>query len=482
VNAQPNIEDPESLAAEDELRVITDLRERDEDAAQTPQGPVTVSDFYSYMPLRQFMFTPTGELWPAAAVNARCPTPCGENGAPLMQRVTRKDRKGVEICEEVPLSPVDWLDRYRPIDQMSWAPGEPAVIRDRLVSNGGWIERTGTALYNLYRPPLLTLGDPAKAQRWLDHIERVFPDDVEHIVTWLAHRVQRPGEKINHALLLGGMQGVGKDTVIEPVKAAIGPWNFAEVSPIALLGRFNSFIRSVILRVSEARDLGDIDRFGFYEHLKTLTAAPPDVLRCDEKNLREHAVLNVTGVIITTNYKLNGIYLPADDRRHFVAWSDRTKEDFPAGYWTDIHRWYREEGNGHVAAYLAGYDLSRFDPKAPPPKTAAFHAIADANRAPEDAEMADALEGLGNPPAVTLADILGYVVDESFRDWLQDRRSSRQIPHRMETAGYVPVRNSTAKDGLWKLHGRRQVIYAKTALGIRDQVAAATALCRRGRA
>ena len=35
---------------------------------------------------------------------------------------------------------------------------------------------------------------------------------------WMAHRVQRPHEKINHALVLGGDQGIGKDTLLEPVQ------------------------------------------------------------------------------------------------------------------------------------------------------------------------------------------------------------------------------------------------------------------------
>ena len=32
---------------------------------------------------------------------------------------------------------------------------------------------------------------------------------------------------------------------------------FSEVSPSQMLGRFNTFLRSVVLRVSEARDLGE---------------------------------------------------------------------------------------------------------------------------------------------------------------------------------------------------------------------------------
>ncbi len=57
-----------------------------------------------------------------------------------------------------------------------------------------------------------------------------------------------------------------------------------------MLGRFNGFLKTVILRINEARDLGDVNRFQFYDHMKAYTAAPPDVLRVDEKNLREHSV------------------------------------------------------------------------------------------------------------------------------------------------------------------------------------------------
>ena len=38
-------------------------------------------------------------------------------------------------------------------------------------------------------------------------------------------------------------------------------------------------------------------------------AEPPEVLRVDEKNLREHNILNVCGPIFTTNHKTNGIHL-----------------------------------------------------------------------------------------------------------------------------------------------------------------------------
>jgi hypothetical protein len=199
------------------------------------------------------------------------------------------------------------------------------------------------------------------------------------------------------------------------------------------------------------------------------------VLRVDEKNLREHNVFNCTGVIITTNHKADGIYLPADDRRHFVAWSSRCKEDFGPEYWRTLWAWYRDGGTQDVAAYLAELDISAFDPKAPPPKTPAFWDIVDSNRAPEDAELADILDKLGNPDVTTLIRIVNEAVGD-FELWIRDRKNRRAIPHRLEKCGYVPVRNDLADDGLWKLNGRRQVVYAKGTLSLAAQLEAARRL------
>jgi hypothetical protein len=232
----------------------------------------------------------------------------------------------------------------------------------------------------------------------------------------------------------------------------------------------------VILRVSEARDLGEVNRFSFYDHSKAILASPPDVLRVDEKHMREHGVFNVLGVIITTNHKTDGIFLPADDRRHYVAWSNTKKTDFADGYWNMLWRWYADGGYGHVAAYLANLDISSFDPKAPPPKTPAFWSIVDANRAPEDAELADVLDNLGNPDAVTLEILINATTGSATSDWLKDRKNRRAIPRRFEQCGYVPIRNDAATDGLWKLNGKRQAIYTKDTLPLRDRFAAARRL------
>jgi hypothetical protein len=454
-----------------ELRRIWDKAET---CATEDGSAVSLNDFYAFMPMHNYIYTPSRATWPGASVNARIPpiTLTNEKGEPVV------DGDGKPVV----LSASAWLDRFKPVEQMIWAPGMPMIVRDKIMFEGGWIERSGVGAFNLYHPPTIKPGDPAEVGRWRDHVRFVYPDDAEHIFDWLAQRAQRPAEKINHALVLGGDQGIGKDSLLAPAKHVVGPWNFKEVSPTQILGRFNEFLRSVILRINEARDLGDSDRFKFYDHMKAYTASPPETLRVDEKFLREYPVLNCCGIIITTNHQ-DGIFLPPEDRRHYVAWSHTHKEDphFAGSYWNDLWAWYENGGFEHVTAWLLARDLGGFDAKAPPPKTPAFWTIVDSNRSPEEPELADLIEALDTPDALTLAklqDVAELRFASGLSSWLNDRANRRVIPHRLERCGYVPVRNPDANDGMWKLTGRRQAVYAKTSLSMAAQIAAARQLQR----
>lgn len=442
---------------------------------QRPYG-VSLDDFYAYMPSHSYIFVPTREHWPAASVNVRIPPipVLLPDGSQAYDDETGKAKK---------IKASTWLDQNRSVEQMTWAPGEGVVIEGRLMNEGGWVEREGTQTFNLYRPPSIEGGDPQRAGPWVDHLAHVYPSDANHIIDWLAHRVQHPEIKCNHALVLGGEQGIGKDSILAPALKAVGPWNVQDVSPTQLMGRFNGYVKSVILRISEAHDLGDVSRYQFYDRTKTYIAAPPDFLRCDEKNVKEHGVPNVCGVVITTNHKSDGIYLPSDDRRHYVAWSTLKRENLNEKYWQRLWRWYQEkDGFKHVAAFLAMRTLTTFNPHAPPPKTAAFWDIVNSNRAPEDAELADALDRLrerygSEPDVVTIEDVVSASSPE-FAAWLKDRRSSKAINHRMETAGYSRVVNDTAKDGQFKIGSKRVAVYGRASLPIRERLAAARLLAQ----
>ena len=242
---------PKDRLAEEIARSCTKWRE-------AAFGPYKLEDFNAYLPKHKYIFRPTGEIWSGASINALLPNPAKE------------------------VSPTDWLVQHRAVAQITWAPGMPTDIEDRLIKEGGWFEFQGSRVFNLYRPAVLVLRQGSVAP-WREHLETIYPNEANHIERWFAHRVQKPGEKLNHALVLGGEQGIGKDTLLEPVKEAVGPWNYKEASPKQAIGRFNEFLKAVILRVSEARDLGEVDRYSFYDASKTMIAAPPYSLRIDEK-------------------------------------------------------------------------------------------------------------------------------------------------------------------------------------------------------
>jgi Bifunctional DNA primase/polymerase, N-terminal/Primase C terminal 2 (PriCT-2)/Family of unknown function (DUF5906) len=430
----------------------------------------TIDSFYAYLPMHTYIFLPTREHWPAVSVNSKLP------------KVELLDASGQPIVDgegkPKKISPAAWLDQNRSVEQMTWAPGQPERIKDKVVKEGGWVDNPGTATFNLYQAPNIIRGDAVRAGPWLDHCDKLLGvAGRKHVVAWFAQRIQKPHEKINHAIVLGGAPGIGKDTLLEPVKRAVGSWNFAEASPSKMLGQFNAkYLQAVILRISEARDLGEVDRYDFYERMKTVTAAPPDVLTVNEKFIKEYTIFNCVGVVYTTNYKHGGIYLPGDDRRHYVVWSDSTPADFSADYWDEIWDWYEAGGDTYVAAYLANHDIRIFNPKAPPEKTDSFWEMVHANDAPEDMELADVIEHMGKPTALTIGEIKAQAgFGSEFDSWLTDRRTRRVIPHRLEKCGYVSVRNPDAESGMWKVKGNTTPIYARRELSPRDQIEAARA-------
>lgn len=79
------------------------------------------------------------------------------------------------------------------------------------------------------------------------------------------------------------------------------------------------------------------------------------------------------------------------------------------------------------------------------------------------------------PAATTLIRVTNQATGD-FEAWIKDRKNRRAIPHRLEKCGYCPVRNDLADDGLWKINGKRQVVYADSSLPLAAQLKAARAL------
>jgi hypothetical protein len=434
---------------------------------------IEITDFVACLAISRFLYLPnTGICWRAEGINARFPKQqeIDAAGDPVF------NAKGKPVM----FPAATWLTRHNMVMQVIWAPGLPQLIDDQMVHEGGWIARPGVRVLNLYKPPTLKPGDAAKAGPWLDHVRRLYPDDAEHTFNFFAHRVQYPGDKINHALVLGGAQGIGKDTILVPVRAAVGIANFKDITAANVFGNFNGYVKAVLLRISELHDLGEANRFAFYQRTKPLCAAPPELFHCNEKNIPEYSVFNVVGTVMLTNHRTDGLYLPPDDRRHYVAWSNLSAGEtgFTPDYFIQLNQWFEAEGNSHVYAYLKARDLSAFDPKAPPRKTEMFQVIIGSNQSPETPGLLDLIEALENPKALTIFQLIEAALtrNQDLATWLTDLKNRRPVNHRLSELGYTLVRNPNAKDGLWWVAGRRSAIYALDKLTTEERSTAAEQL------
>lgn len=254
---------------------------------------------------------------------------------------------------------------------------------------------------------------------------------------------------------------VGKDSLLEGWRYAIGSANWAETTPKAMLNsQFNGYRKSVVLRINECHDLGEHSRFEFYDHMKDLSASGPFALPVNEKHRAEYYIPNATAPVLTTNHRLV-FYVLANDRRNLFCWSVCNGSEFDETYWNAFYAWYEAGGYENVAAYLMARDLSRFDPKAAPFKTPWFWESVESSRDAEEPEMLDTIEKIGFDNAFTLDDLKGQAaVTMDLWDLLNDPKKRRVVSHRLEKCGYMPVRNPDVTSGLWMVAGKRKVVYA----------------------
>lgn len=168
---------------------------------------------------------------PAKSVNAALPR------VAVLDQLGQPQRNAAG--KPLTLAPSDWLDQYRAVQTMTWAPGNSSLIIGWLFTDGGWKANPISTVYNLYRPAEILPGNPAEAGPWLEHLEWLYPDHWP-ILAWFAYRLQHPEIKINHGLILIGPTGIGKDTLLEPVKQAVGAWNFAMTLAIMIASNYMS--------------------------------------------------------------------------------------------------------------------------------------------------------------------------------------------------------------------------------------------------
>jgi hypothetical protein len=235
------------------------------------------------------------------------------------------------------------------------------VARDGLVYGNRWRNAR----------PVPVAGD---VSMWLNHVERMVPEEFErkHLLDALAHKVQFPNHKINHAILMGGNHGSGKDTLFAPFFWAIGGEAKANCSLVKnedLSSQWGYALECEVMEIAELRQAEAKDRRALENTLKPIIAAPPELLMVNRKGLHPYYALNRVFVIAFSNERV-AISLPSEDRRWFVIWCAAPK--LSEAHAVSLWNWYQHRGGFQaVAHYLHTRDVSAWNPSAPPPTTEA---------------------------------------------------------------------------------------------------------------
>ena len=229
------------------------------------------------------------------------------------------------------------------------------------------VERDGDVFGNRWRDarPAPGAGDVTP---WIEHCERLIPEpgEREHVWDVMAYKVQHPAVKINHAVLHGGDQGCGKDTLWAPFLWAVcGPGlkNRGLLDSDTLGAQWGYALESEVLILNELREPEARERRALANKLKPIIAAPPEMLTVNRKGLHPYDMVNRMFVLAFSNDPVP-ISIDSQDRRWFCIWSaaPRMAPEAARALWD----WYQGGGFAAVAGWLHRRDVSAFNPAAAP--------------------------------------------------------------------------------------------------------------------
>jgi hypothetical protein len=280
-------------------------------------------------------------------------------------------------------------------DENREAKGATTIVGVTYAAGGDvFVTRDGQLYGNRWRDarPAPVQGD---VSRWITHLERLVPIEFEreHLLNVMAHKVQFPGHKINHAVLMGGTHGSGKDTLFAPFFWAIGGAGKSNCSLVKnedLTSQWGYALECEIMEIAELRQSEAKDRRALENTLKPIIAAPPELLMINRKGLHPYMALNRVLVVAFSNERA-AITISTEDRRWFCLWAECDK--LPEAEAVALWNWYKNRGGfAAVAHYLATRDVSAFNPSAPPPMTEAKAIMTEQGQSMAESFIIDLIE------------------------------------------------------------------------------------------
>lgn len=191
----------------------------------------------------------------------------------------------------------------------------------------------------------------------LDHLKFVLNDDkqYEYVLKWIAYIRQNPSKKTKVAIVLYGLQGCGKNTIVDCFLNTIFQGYNATISESDIDKQFNAVFESkLVLCADEIRGNSRHDA----DTLKNLITNPK--IKIERKGLETITINDYSNWIFTTNHSVPMKIEESDRRFNLIA---TTTEIKPPEYFTNLYKLIeREEVLINLDTYLKTFDLTNFIP------------------------------------------------------------------------------------------------------------------------
>lgn len=271
----------------------------------------------------------------------------------------------------------------RLVDRLTYAPGQPRFSKEKSFDSEAILD-----CINVWAEADLDPED-GDVQPWLDLVADVFDNDedaIKHVIGFFAYTVQFPGERINHALVIQGEQGIGKDSIVIALTKVLGHQNVSQVTLQHVESQFNDWLFGKQLIIFQ--EMLAPGRRSIYNKLKTFITDPLHTINA--KHLPLQRIPNRANYVFLTNYK-HALSIDPSDRRMWV-WYSKMK---PKGsdYYVRFYKWLSDRRSaGYLLHYLLNYDTSKFNPTAAPPMTSAKREMIKASSSEVEQFLREATE------------------------------------------------------------------------------------------
>jgi hypothetical protein len=307
---------------------------------------------YVYVSFEESFYHPGKDLSfaPSAIKNAHASMAPGKNIAKLL--LEHQDLKIVDTCEFVP-GVEDSMSMYK-----------------------------GRRIFNTWQPRrILPSKDEADVKIWTNHLKFLVDGDkggYKHLASCIAHVLANPGRRLRHAVVIGShKEGTGKSYLKQVFRGIIGNDHVMEIGTDQLREQYNDWLsKSEIVFIEELMAGG---RLEIANRMKPMLSEDSVTIR--KMRTDSYVSNNPASFFCTTNHS-NAIILDKDSRRFWVWFSEASPKQ--PKYYKILFQWTKDNLSG-IYRWAKDWDLTDFDPEAPPPKTQHFHDMVDETARPLDA-------------------------------------------------------------------------------------------------